>query len=49
MSFSPVPEYGQETVPAGLRESRLFLATFLGGSSAVLIPVIEYLSVGLVM
>lgn len=31
------------------RESRLFLASFLGGNLGVLVPVIEYLFVGFVV
>lgn len=41
-----MPEYGHGAMQADLRESKLVLASFLGGNPGVLVPVLEYLFVG---
>lgn len=45
-SFPPVAEYGQGSMHGDLREGTLVLPGFLGGNPGVLVPLLEYLSVG---
>lgn len=45
-SFPPVAEYRQGSMHGDLREGTLVLPGFLGGNPGVLVPLLEYLSVG---